>query len=217
MTSMFCVPSMNGCPLVGRERFLGPRGGAENIAKGGEHMDVVEASGTRKSGSFPVFVYADGGTAKVVEGHEQETLEELLGRAGVPVSDTTRAYVPAEADDEFVGEDEDDGLDRAALAKTLGALGVGRGGRVVCSCCHRVAVEIRYQNQTLRHKFSPRARVRRVIRWAAHRLHLENDGLKLKVCGTTDYLSESKHLGELVQAPSCALCVELVMEPRVNG
>jgi hypothetical protein len=40
---------------------------------------------------------------------------------------------------------------------------------------------------------------------------------RLQICGTTDKPRDDVHLGELVEAPKCAICFDLVKEVTPQG
>ncbi|MBL8999801.1 MAG: hypothetical protein JNK25_01540 [Phycisphaerae bacterium] len=184
-------------------------------------MDVVEGQKT-KAGveEFSVFVFLTGQPAVSVKACADHSLRDVLTRAGVGDQAELAAFLPR---DEH-GKDEDEGDDEEHagehLGKSLGALGIGRGGRIVCSTCRWVAVSVQYQNETLEHRFRPSARVGRVLRWVINKLQLkaeEYDVIKLKLCSGTDALRNDIRLAELLRGHTCSLCFELILTPRVNG
>ncbi len=182
-------------------------------------MDIVEGAKTVED--FQVFVSKSGvGDGPPVRARATDTLGEVLARAGVAGGEGMLAFFPTDAHGDEDDEREDDEHGGEKLSMTLAALGIGRGARIVCSCCRRVAVTIQYQQDSVEHRFQPSARVRRVLRWARRHWKLEGEDaetLKLRLCGSEDDLKLNTRLAELLTLGSCSLCVELVPGPKVNG
>lgn len=184
-------------------------------------MDILEGQKSKPGvEEFSVFVFLTGQPAVSVKACADHTLKAVLARAGVAEQGELAAFLPR---DEH-GKDDDEGDDEEHagehLHKTLGTLGIGRGGRIVCSTCRWVAVSVHYQNETLEHRFRPSARVGRVLRWVTNKLRLnaeEYDVIKLKLSGGTDALRNDVRLAELLHGHTCSLGLELILTPRVNG
>ena len=182
-------------------------------------MDIVE--GLKTAEEFQVFISKPGrGDGPPIRVRATDTLRNVLARAGVAGEEGMLAFFPKDAHGNEDDERDDDEHEGEKLSLTLSALGVGRGARIVCSCCKRVEVTIQFQQDSAKHRFQPSARIRRVLRWARRHWNLQGeDGetMKLRLCGSEEDLKESSRLAELLTGRSWSLCVELVPGPRVNG
>jgi hypothetical protein len=100
-----------------------------------------------------------------------------------------------------------------------------RGGRSGVKAhvhrCHHVEVEVRFNNETVRHSFRPGATVARVKHWAAvdkfKMTPEEASEHVLQIQGTQDRPSPGTHLGALTSCPKCKVVFDLVPDHRVNG
>lgn len=183
-------------------------------------MNIVEGQVEREVGRFKVFVSRRGGVAPPIDARADDTLRDVLGRAGVTEDADLVTFFPKDQHEEEADDADDLEHDQSNLDRTLSQLGIGRGARIVCSCCRWVEVSIQYQAEAADHRFRPSARVRRVLRWARNHWNLNAEDfetIKLRLCGTTDDLLESTRLAELLTGSECALCMELVPSPKVNG
>ena len=65
-----------------------------------------------------------------------------------------------------------------------------------------------------------RATIAVVTAWARKKFKLDPvsaSEFRLQICGTTDKPRDDVHLGELVEAPKCAICFDLVKEVTPQG
>lgn len=132
-----------------------------------------------------------------------------MGEATFALDDVAR-----DADD---GEDAHEPTDPSRL---VGELGIRRGGHVHCHRCRRVAVTVHYQQHTARRRFSPAATVGTATSWAHHRFKITDTdkvNFVLQVCDSDRRPRPDEHLGELVHAPDCKLCFDLVPEKKIEG
>src|SRR5262245_18383010 len=98
--------------------------------------------------TIDLFIHREGVAPKAVRATANESLAEVLERAGVKhdpglhvfVGEATAALEDARDDDQ--GEDAHDPVDPSCR---VGELGVGRSGHVHCHRCRRVAVTVNYQ------------------------------------------------------------------------
>lgn len=98
----------------------------------------------------------------------------------------------------------------------------GRGGiKAHVHRCHHVEVEVRFNNETVRHRFRPGTTVARVKRWAAEDKFKmtpeEASEHVLQIQGTQDRPSPGTHLGTLASCPKCNVAFDLVPDHRING
>jgi hypothetical protein len=98
--------------------------------------------------------------------------------------------------------------------------GLKRGVRVHLSHCKRITTTVHYLERTEERQFAPGIRVRAVKAWAVHVFKLNpKDAAEhvLQICKSTKRPAADTPLHELVDGRSCALCVDLVPEKRVEG
>ena len=77
-----------------------------------------------------------------------------------------------------------------------------------------------FMSKGKRHRFSPAATVAVATAWARKRFHLDPATAAeyvLQLCKSTEQPRADQHLGELVKAPHCALCFDLVKEVTPQG
>ena len=132
----------------------------------------------------------------------------------------------------FVGEceealAEDDGIEDGAdehapvdIDLTLEVLEIERHRHIHCHRCRHVAVEVNFGGATKRHRFSPAAPVGVATRWARRKFHLDPSAAAeyvLQLCSSTTQPRAGEHLGELVEAPVCSICFDLVKELTPQG
>jgi hypothetical protein len=73
---------------------------------------------------------------------------------------------------------------------------------------------------TARRRFSPAATVGTATSWAHHRFKITDTdkvNFVLQVCDSDRRPRPDEHLGELVHAPDCKLCFDLVPEQKIEG
>ncbi len=171
-----------------------------------------------------LFIHREGMPPKAVLATANENVEEVLKRSGLEILSGLHVFVgesisaldhaASDADD---GEDTHEPIDLSSL---VGELGLQRSGHVHCHRCRHVAVIVNYQTRHVRHRFSPATTIRTATAWAHHRFHLtDTDAEKfiLQVCNSDRRPRPDLHLGELVHAPDCKLCFDLVPDKKIEG
>ena len=174
---------------------------------------------------FEVFVHAQGAKPTLVTASPAEPLKEILARAGVSLAGTDPMLV-------FVGECQEalqeslnveNGEDRQApVDPTLSVEQLGLRGHkhVHCHRCRHVAVEVNYNSRTKHHRFSPATTIAVVTKWAIKKFELTDAAAAdyvLQICHSTQQPRQNEHLGELVHAPDCRICFDLVKEVTPQG
>lgn len=184
-------------------------------------MDILQ--GQRAAGrgdEFEVFVFPSGGKAVEVKARADDTLRDILTKAGLKPDDDVAAFLPDDGHGKPDDDDKDDSEHAGdGLKKTLRELGVGRGGRIVYSSCRWVDVTVNYQSDSPHRRFRPSARVGRVLRWTTKELKLKDedyDVVKLTL-GDGGEVRNDVRLAELLTHRTCALTFELVLKPRIQG
>lgn len=170
-----------------------------------------------------VFVHQAGQKPKVVVAGSADRLSEVLARAGVALGADLLVFVGECAD--ALGEpvELENGADNHAPVdpdQTLERLGVREHRHVHCHRCRHVAVEVNYGSKTKRRSFSPAATVEIVTKWARRKFELTDSAgadWVLQICKSTDRPRPNVHLGELVHAPDCQICFDLVKEITPQG
>ncbi len=150
--------------------------------------------------------------------------QRLLVRAGLQPRPDLLVFVgqpqSALAQPDADVDDAEDVHEPADAAITLAGLGIHRSGHVHCHRCHHVAVTVYYKNHEVRRRFSPATTVAAVTAWARHRFKLADadaEKLILQICDSDRRPRPEEHLGELVHAPDCRLCFDLVPEQKIEG
>jgi hypothetical protein len=115
-------------------------------------------------------------------------------------------------------EDADEPADETVVVAEFG----GRSGvKAHVHRCHHVEVEVRFNNETVRHSFRPGVTIARVKHWAAEDKFKmtpeEASEHVLQIQGTQDRPSPGTHLGTLASCPKCKVAFDLVPDHRVNG
>lgn len=98
--------------------------------------------------------------------------------------------------------------------------GLKHGARIHVCRCRRIKTTVHYLEKTAEHEFAPGRRVRAVKEWAVHTFRLNpKDAAEhvLQICKSTRRPASDTPLHELVEAPQCTLCFDLVPEKRVEG
>ena len=174
------------------------------------------------SDELKVFLH-EGGKSKVVAATAGEVLRDVLTRAGaLKAGDEILVFV-GECDEALrEAEDVDDGADEhkpVDIGLTLEVLELHRHRHVHCQRCQHVAVEVNF-NGTKRHRFSPATTIEVVTVWARKKFKIDEkiaSEYVLQICGTQTQPRPSQHLSELVKAPDCSLCFNLVKEITPAG
>jgi hypothetical protein len=115
-------------------------------------------------------------------------------------------------------EDSDEPLDETVVVRQhVGPTGL----KAHLHRCRHVEVDVRFNNETVHHRFGPGATIARVKRWAAeHKFGMTPEEASehvLQILGTQDRPSPGTHLGALTKCPHCRLAFDLVPDQRVNG
>ena len=172
-----------------------------------------------------LFIHRQGVKPIVIFATPGDTLREIL--IGVDVfkgnEDELLAFVGEchealkEPDDVEEGADEHEPVD---VSLTAEALELGRHRHVHLHRCRHVKVEVNFNGKTKQRNFSPATTVGVVTQWARDKFHLDpasSAEYVLQICNSTDQPRSDKHLGELVEAPRCSLCFDLVREVTPQG
>ncbi|MGA2704147.1 MAG: hypothetical protein ABSH35_23985 [Isosphaeraceae bacterium] len=189
-----------------------------------EHSEqgIMDAS---EIAELEIFVHSQGAKPKVIVAAPGDTLRNALVRS---------EFLKEGQDDilVFVGEGEEalaqpdeieDGADEHApvdVDLTLEVLEIKRHHHVHCHRCRHVAVEVNFGGKTKHRRFSPSATDGVVAQWARKKFHLDAAAAAeyvLQLCNSTEQPRSDKHLGELVEAPKCSLCFDLVKEITPQG
>jgi hypothetical protein len=171
-----------------------------------------------------LFIHGQATKPKVIVAAPGEILRDVL----------IRAEFLKEGEDTlvFIGECEE-ALDEAAeiengsdqhepveVTLTIESLGIKHYHHIHCHRCRRVAVGVNFGSDTQHRKFSPAATVGVVAHWARRKFRLDPKiagEYVLQLCQSTARPRPDTHLGELVSAPHCALCFDLVKEVTPQG
>jgi hypothetical protein len=172
------------------------------------------------------FLHGQGVKPKVATAASGDVLREVLIRFEMLKEDGEEIFV-------FVGECEEalkepieveDGCVEhlpVDIKLTLAVLEIHRHRHVHIHHCRYVAVEVNFGGKTKRHRFSPATTIGTVTEWARKKFPKLDAAAAaeyvLQICGTTTRPRLSEHLGELVEAPVCSLCFDLVAEVTPQG
>ncbi|MGD0021271.1 MAG: hypothetical protein ABSC54_03110 [Smithellaceae bacterium] len=172
-----------------------------------------------------LFIHRQGAKPIVLSAIPGDTLREILIRVDVFKDNEDELLV-------FVGEcsealkepdDVEEGADThepVDVSLTVEALELGRHRHVHLHRCRHVKVEVNFGAKTKRRNFSPATTVGVVTQWARNKFHLDPASAAeyvLQVCNSTDQPRPDRHLGELVEAPKCSICFDLVREVTPQG
>ncbi len=171
-----------------------------------------------------IFVHQEGTEPKVVRMAVQGTVSSTLQSIGIDVgADRGLLVFSGESDTALsdTGEgNEEDTHEPVPLSATLQELGIRYHEHLHCARCRRVTVTVNYQRRTVERRFSPAATIHTATLWARRRFRLTDasiEKLVLVICGSNEQPRTNVHLGELVHAPECGLCFDLVREDTVQG
>ena len=171
--------------------------------------------------SLDVYLHPEGGRAKRVSVEASARIEEFLRAAGHPVDGELHVFVGDVEDDDAERDDADDEPVAADLAASVEEAGIGRHAHVCCHCCRRIEVSVAYNGRNVRKRFSPAARISRIVKWAKRRLGVADeptlDGAEVQVKGGQDRPAGDIRIGTLATGHACALAFTLVVPERVNG
>jgi hypothetical protein len=172
-----------------------------------------------------LFVHAQGAKPKIATAALGETLGDVLKRAGLIQEGDEDILVFVGENEEALTEADDieDGADQHApvdVLLTVEVLDLKRHRHVHVHRCRHVAVKVNYGGMTKRHRFSPATTIAVVAAWARKKFHLDPVAAAeyvLQRCDGTTKPRPDQHLGELVQAPTCSICFDLVKEITPQG
>ncbi|MGB7437647.1 MAG: hypothetical protein WBR26_00670 [Candidatus Acidiferrum sp.] len=172
-----------------------------------------------------LFVHTQGAKPKLVTAGHGEVLRDVLLRSGVIGPEQGEVLIFVGECEEALSEPEEieEGIDQHAPVEaglTLEALELSRHRHIHCHRCRHIAVEVNFSGKTKRHKFSPATTIAVVTQWARKKFHLDPAAAAeyvLQICNSTDQPRSDVHLGELVQAPKCSICFDLVKEITPQG
>jgi hypothetical protein len=172
-----------------------------------------------------LFVHAQGAKPRVIVAESGEVLRDVLVRFEIIKEGQDDILVFAGECDEALAEADDieGGADQHApvdVNLTLEKLELKRHRHIHCHRCRHVTVDVNFSGKTKHRKFSPAATIGIVTQWARKKFHLDSAAASeyvLQICGGTDQPRPDKHLGELVEAPKCSICFDLVKEVTPQG
>jgi hypothetical protein len=162
-----------------------------------------------------VLLHAPGDTARKIVAEPTMTIGELLHDAGIAAD-----LLVFEAEDDYDVNDNEVDATPVARDRAVSTLTKGRVTAIHCHHCHHIRTAVNYQSRSIERKFAPSTRVRRVLRWAKHKLHLKDadaDNLALFLCNGGEQVRENMHLGELVTGSSCEVCFDLAKDQNIEG
>lgn len=116
----------------------------------------------------------------------------------------------------FVEDSDEPIADSATVESLAGKHGV----RLHVHRCHRVGVKVAYSGSTAERVFGPGRTVGSVKNWAAKELGIPKEDaaeLILQIAGTKDQPDVDVHIGTLAACPACAIALDLVPNPRIQG
>lgn len=171
------------------------------------------------------FVHAEGTKPTVVVGVPDDKLWDVLIRTEIIREGQDNIFVFVGECDEALREPDhvEDGVDEHApvdVSLSLVMLELHRHRHVHCHRCRHVAVEVHFGGKTKAHRFSPATTINVVTQWARRKFQLDAAAAAeyvLQLCNSTDQPRSDKHLGELVNAPKCSICFDLVKEVTPQG
>ncbi|MGH6875747.1 MAG: hypothetical protein ACREHV_00050 [Rhizomicrobium sp.] len=172
-----------------------------------------------------LFLHGEGARPKVAAAGLGDTLREVLIRSEMIRDGSDEIFV-------FVGECEEalrepseveDGADEHApvdIDLTVEVLEIHRHRHVHRHRCRHIRVAVNYGGDTKHHRFSPAATIEVATEWARRKFPLDRGAAKefvLQICSTKTQPRPTEHLGELVAAPECSICFDLVKEKTPQG
>jgi hypothetical protein len=172
-----------------------------------------------------LFVHGQGAKPRVIKASTGDVLRDVLIRFEIirEGQDGTLVFI-GECEEAMVEADEiEDGIDKHApvdVNLTVEVLELKRHRHVHVHKCRHIAVEVNFSGKTKRRRFSPATTVGIVAHWARKKFHLDAAAAAeyvLQLCNSTERPRPDKHLGELTEAPKCAVCFDLVKEVTPQG
>lgn len=172
------------------------------------------------------FVHSQGAKPVVVVASSGDILRDVLLRAGViSAAEPGAIFIFIGECDEALREalEVEGGSDQHAPVDanlTLDASGVRRHHHVHAHRCRHVAVDVNFGGHTKHRNFSPATTIAVVAEWARKKFRLDPAAASeyvLQLCHSKDQPRPDVHLGELVQAPKCSICFDLLKEVTPQG
>jgi hypothetical protein len=212
-----------GCPMS-TERQLPPRSIVAICSSSTLRLraNPKEASNMIAQ-ELELFIHGRGAKPRSMVATPTETLHETLSRAGIIMDDETLVFV-GECEEALAEPDEvEEGADVQAAVNvnlTLDVLEIELHRHVHCHTCRHVAVEVAFNGDTKRRRFSPSATICTVTQWARRKFRLDPTAAAeyvLQIVDTTEQPRSDKHLGELLEIGTCYLGLEFVREITPQG
>jgi len=177
------------------------------------------------SEEFELYIHSQGARPKIAVARPHEVLGDVLVREGIIKQGQDDVLIFAgeweeaisEADEIEDGEDKHNPVD---VLLTVEVLELHRHRHVHVHKCKRVALEVNFNGQTKRHRFSPATTIGVVTKWSRKKFKLDGAAgaeYVLRLCSTDKQPRPGEHLGELVAPPTCAICFDLVKEITPQG
>lgn len=114
-------------------------------------------------------------------------------------------------------EDGDDAVEEIIILRKHAQ---PHGIKIHAHRCRHVEVSVRFNGETIHHRFAPGVTVARVKHWAAEKFGMSKDDATehvLQITGTHERPKPGAHIGTLVKCPHCKVAFDLVPDERVNG
>jgi hypothetical protein len=174
--------------------------------------------------AFEIFVHANGRDPVVASVEDTDKLADVLERLGLGGKNYADAYI-------FVGESEgvladvdaedgEDNVEPVDKKRTVADHELNRHRHVHIGRCKRVKVEVHYGAKTKRRNVAPSTTVETLTKWARKAFKLDPASAAeyvLQITGTTKQPRGDTHVGELTNAPVCAVSFDLIKEVTPQG
>jgi hypothetical protein len=179
-----------------------------------------------ETNEIELFFHAPAAKPRVLTASSGDKLREALLQVEIIREPPDELFVFVGECEEALREPDDleDGADEHSpvdIDLTLGFLEIHRHRHVHCHHCRHIAVEVNFGGMTKRHRFSPATTIGVVTRWAWKKFpNLDAAAAAeyvLQLCNSTEQPRSDEHLGELVHAPVCSICFNLVKEITPQG
>ncbi len=172
-----------------------------------------------------LFIHGQGMKPMVIVAAPSDTLREVLVRTDVFKEKNQDILVFVGECEEALKEPDDieDSADEHSpvdIRLTVEVLELERHRHIHLHRCRHIAVEVNCGEKSIRRKFSPAATIGVVTQWAHRKFRLDPAAAAeyvLQLCDNTEQPRSDKHLGELVAAPVCSICFDLVKEITPQG
>lgn len=172
-----------------------------------------------------LFIHSQGAKPKVVMARTHEMLRDVLVRTeAIKEGQDDLLIFIGEWEEALTESDEiEEGEDRHTpvdVSLTVEVVQLHRQRHIHVHKCKRVIVEVNFNSDAKRHRFSPATTMGVVTQWARKKFKLEGAAgaeYVLQICKTSKQPRPSEHLGELVESPTCGICFDLVKEITPQG